>query len=504
MQKGHRYKFWGLFFNPVMIIIYGIGCYYLYGLCQFGGVKKRLPFILACFISVFFWFIICLLINNYRKKHRKVAEDSTDKNQTRNGIQLLAKIWLAIAVSIFFIITGLTGARVYHSGIKYNGNLSWIIEDLKNKRGIEFSHDNIFENGIEGILQDINQKETLPEELYLSSSFSLEFAADGTILNFDTYLYGKNQDGKTESFLITYNRKRSKEIIVYLNGVVSDSFDESKKFAPLSELMNVIPLKETVSKWDSEKYGILYYGVRNWGYNTEGILYIDKDGNTLENKEQGEEIIGYTASVYVPGKEEMYTPARYIASWEEVEAIIEEENTKTTPEIMLNTATTDEMGNMTFYISEKKGYRLSIVDAALGSRFYDLSGTDNGGKTWNQINSDPFLSNGGVAAGLCFINENLGFITLSHSGGTYGEMYRTEDGGITYESVTIPATKVPLNETEMYNPFDLPEVPTAFEDILQLLVGQGQDGDYNSGCKALFQSTDTGVTWEYIKEVNEE
>lgn len=505
VQKGNRYKFWGLFFNPITIIIYTIGCYYLYKLCQYGGVRKRLPIILGCFVSIFIWFIICLLINHYRKKHKKAIEDGVIvESKARNRIQPFVKIWFVVALLAFFIITGITGARVYHSGMKYNGRLSWIIEDLKNKRRIEFSHDNIFENGIEGILQDINQKENLPEELYLSSSFSLEFASDGTILKFDTYLYGKNQDGETESFLITYNREHSKEITLYLNGAVSASYDESKKFTPLSELMNVIPIKETVSQWSSQKYGILYYGVRNWGYNTEGIVYIDKNGNTWENRVQREEIVGYTVSVYVPGKEETNIPVRYIASWEEVEAKIEMENSETTPEIILNIATTDDTGNMTFYLSEEKGYRLSVVDAAAGSRFYDLSETGNGGETWNLLNSDPFLSNGGVAAGLCFINETLGFITLSHSGGSYGEMYRTEDGGITYELVEIPVIEVSLNEVEMYNPFDLPDVPTASEEILQLLVGQGQDGDYHSGSKALFQSVDNGVTWKYIKEVTKE
>ena len=43
-----------------------------------------------------------------------------------------------------------------------------------------------------------------------------------------------------------------------------------------------------------------------------------------------------------------------------------------------------------------------------------------------------------------FLNETLGFIALSHSGGSPAELYRTEDGGATFERVTLPAVEVPL------------------------------------------------------------
>jgi len=31
---------------------------------------------------------------------------------------------------------------------------------------------------------------------------------------------------------------------------------------------------------------------------------------------------------------------------------------------------------------------------------------------------------------------------------------------------------------------------------LNILVGQGSDGDYKGGCKALYQSKDNGITWK--------
>jgi hypothetical protein len=158
-------------------------------------------------------------------------------------------------------------------------------------------------------------------------------------------------------------------------------------------------------------------------------------------------------------------------------------------------------GEETFFINEDLGYQLPVVDAALGSRFYSLLKTENGGTSWETLNQDPYIGRTGVSAGIIFINEELGFIGMSHSGGSYGELYRTKDGGASFEEVSIPEIQVSLSETETYNPFDLPEMPFEENGKLLLLVGQGQDGDYKGGCKALYQSDDRGKTWEYIKEV---
>lgn len=138
-----------------------------------------------------------------------------------------------------------------------------------------------------------------------------------------------------------------------------------------------------------------------------------------------------------------------------------------------------------------------MVDAALGSRFYALFQTQDGGETWQTMNPDPFLNNTGVSSGITFINEELGFIGLSHSGGDYGELYRTEDGGISFEKVMLPEIEVELNDQETYTPFDFPEMPYEEDGRLILLVGQGQDGDYNSGIKAIYESTDNGRTFIY-------
>lgn len=43
-------------------------------------------------------------------------------------------------------------------------------------------------------------------------------------------------------------------------------------------------------------------------------------------------------------------------------------------------------------------------------------------------------------------------------------------------------------------------MPIKEGENLNILVGQGSDGDYNGGIKALYKSKDQGKTWEYVKE----
>lgn len=154
-----------------------------------------------------------------------------------------------------------------------------------------------------------------------------------------------------------------------------------------------------------------------------------------------------------------------------------------------------------FHLSDKDIYALGVVGAALGSRSYALYETNDGGKTWDIINNDPFGGRLGGATGITFIDKKLGFIALSHSGGSYGELYRTDDGGASYKEVSFPEVKVKLNDKETYNPFVLPGMPYREGNELKVLVGQGSNGDYNGVCKALYESKDEGKTWKYVKEV---
>ena len=284
----------------------------------------------------------------------------------------------------------------------------------------------------------------------------------------------------------------------------------------MRDTVNLIRFKEKISYWINEgedRFSILYFGKRNWGYNTAGILYMDKSGNELIDTTPSKVIEGYTVSVYVAEKEDKYTPIR-VNLINDIENqygdnLYSNDNNYNTSEDFSkkeeeikeerSTGYLEDPKNE-FYLFDKIGYRLSVIEAALGSRFYVLDKTTNGGVSWEVINKDPFIGEIGVAEGIKFIDSNIGFIILSHSGGSYADIYRTGDGGKNFQKLIIPEISVTLSNNVSYNPFEFPNIPYEEDGCLFMEVGQGSDGDYNGGVKAIYKSIDKGENWSIVSQ----
>ncbi|PJI07288.1 MULTISPECIES: WD40/YVTN/BNR-like repeat-containing protein [Clostridium] len=478
----------------VFILVYWLAFYELYILCKFGRFKNNVPILIGCLTFFVVWFIILII----RKLRKSAVLDGQSENEYENYSKLKTK-WNCVVLVILVLITCFYGAKIYHDAVKYNGKLAWLLEDLRNKKTVKLQHDNIYKDGVKGLFSDINAKIHMPEKLYVATSFSLKFDSDGKITAFDTFLYGKDSDGKLKTYLISYDGSKSDDITVRLNGNANPTYSKDKLLKPLLDTMKVIPLKKTVSKWNEKQFGILYYGKRSFGYNTTGIMYIDSKGNISSPGMAFSQISGYTVSIYVPGKENEYVPVRYNLLEGSANAKMPEfsnanENKKPSFD-------EPDKASGQFYLSKKVGYRLQVTAAAAGSRSYSLEGTTDGGTTWETINDDPFAGDIGTASGVTFLNDKLGFLCLAKSGGSRGDLYRTEDGGKSYAKVSFPEVKV-TSAGQTYNPFDLPGMPYKKNGILNALVGQGSDGDYNGNSKALYESKDNGKTWGYVKEVS--
>ena len=147
-------------------------------------------------------------------------------------------------------------------------------------------------------------------------------------------------------------------------------------------------------------------------------------------------------------------------------------------------------------------YRMVAVDRALGSSFYVLIGVEDHGKTCAFVNPDPYNGSGGESRWITFIDENLGFSCLAHGAGSYGSLYRTEDGGSSWEIVGYPSARAKFVDGTYYNPFIMPEKVYEEKGILYLEVGQGADGDYYDDelgfCQGLYQSLDRGLNWKFV------
>ncbi|MFD4704406.1 WD40/YVTN/BNR-like repeat-containing protein [Gottfriedia sp. NPDC058432] len=470
--------------NPIFLIGYWVFGLKLASICKYGSIDKNLPILILS--------VVILLSTILFTTIKAVKNSDYKPNKITN-----LKAWKYISIVLFVSITLLYGVNIYKSGTNYNGKLAWYIERLKNQRSVKFEHNNVYNYGVKGIFDDINKKHSMPKKLYIVNNFSIKFNSDGTITSLDTFVYGKNDHGKVESFLITYDKNKSENITVYLHGYAAPNYNDDKLLEPLIETTNVIPIKKAVSKWNEKQYGLIYYGKRNWGYNTNGIINIDKDGREYSPETASTEIIGYTVSLFVPMDKEI-TPARY--------NLIGDPNWSK-PSTTLNQATSDEKKNERintneqFFQSKEVGYKLNVADKALGSTFYSLSKTTDGGSTWTIINNDPYSGTVGGASGIVFLDDKLGFLGAVNPSGNEGALYRTNDGGKTFKKVNYTPHEVKLNNGQSIKPFDTPSMPYEMDGVLSMLVGQGSDGDYNGNSRELYQSNDKGQTWKFIKEI---
>lgn len=347
---------WYLATRPLNLILYGISWFHLYSLCQFGRLHRNVPVLLLCLVwwigVMVYGFYLWICYSRQKRMHeswdavsemkaedvkwyvrrkdncliflkdksvvvvnlQECGNDEADFLDLKlSAVNALGKRKYRLAAGILGVVVTLSGsALVVRSAIPYNGKLSWYLDDLKDKRSVILTHDNIYESGVEGIMRDIGAKVKLPETLCLATSFNLHFASDGTIQTLDTMLYGFDENGDfTDSYLITYNAARSKEIDIYLRGAGGAAFDIDKDFRPLVEAVSVMPLRETVAEWSGqESYGILYYGMRDW-QSSEGIQYLNHKGE-IRSPSAGEDYFsGYSVSVFCPDNEAIM-PVRYL------------------------------------------------------------------------------------------------------------------------------------------------------------------------------------------------
>lgn len=485
-----RIKYWTIFFNPVVLFVYAIGCSKLYLLCQFGGVRRRLPWIAICGVVGVIWIIVWTAL--YFNKKRAGIE----------GIPVRYQRWLlflSLEIWILILITGFYGTKIVHSAKAYNGKLSWKMDEIKSSRKIRLKHNNIYQNGIEGIFEDLKKELKLPDELYIADEFSLKFTKDGTITEIDSFFYGRNSKGVEHSFQIDYDRHKSDKITVWLNGYVDSDYADEMKMNPFMELLDMVDIQQELQTWDArdkaEQFGILYKGYRSFP-GTQGIVAIDEDGSAraLGDEDAAGEDAGYTVSLYVPGDERII-PKRYMNMWDKVH--IEENPIDGGKEQFyeIGACTIDPSeGTLYFFVDQDTGWRLMVTGAALGSRSYGMDATDDGGSTWNKINADPFSGKLGVAEGIVFFDQALGFIGIGGASGQHCEIYVTTDGGQSFAEVLLPIKEITDDVTNIqeHNYMNMPE---RVGSLVQIVLGKEK---YSEGKGLLFQSEDSGAHWQYV------
>lgn len=486
------------------LIFYIFLLYQLWHLCQYGGVRTHFFGLIICAAGVAVTVILCLVLKRDKKNVDKESVEFVKEGKK------ISKTLLSFVLCTFFF-----GGLIIYSAIPYHGALSWKIDEWMRKKEVVLKHDNLFESGVEGVLNDLETELDLPEELYIANKFQVTFDENGDVQTIYAFLYGKDENEEKKTYLIDYNADVSHSMTIRIDGNVNGQYEQDMKLSPMLEILNRADWKEQVKSWsaiseEQQTYEILYLGRRVFD-TTEGLKYIsgDADGDGVETEGNNfiqfgyaGEIVGYEVSLHIPASE-FITPIRYIMEPEYIsQEQLDEERQIQQAEDAQNTEswTVDQVdGTMYFFLNEEIGWRLVVTDAALGSRFYELEKTEDGGAVWKHTNEDPFGGTIGVAEGLLFFNENFGFAGLTGASQSDSQMYVTRDAGLTFEKIQLPMDMIkelPEQASESgftIEDYDYLNMPEKKDSVLTIMVTT--DATESNGI--IFQSKDDGVTWEY-------
>ena len=509
-------------FQTLGLLFYLLTLSQLWSLCWYGGLRRHMPLLLLGFLGM----SVSLLIGLRRK--RKSSEAGSEPVQKRRRIRL--HVAAAALASLFF------GGGIIYSAVPYHGALSWKIEEWTHKKEIALTHGNVFESGVEGVLADLDTALGLPEKLYVSDSYEMTFDGSGAIQSLSAFLYGTDEKGDTRTYLVDYDADKSSSMTVWLDGESGGEYDEDKRLEPMLQIFQQTDWNTQAKSW-SEQFGketvyeILYYGKRSFP-SREGLRLtfssaFDSDAAGTGNQEAGEqrqeeealrerqflaqldrggELSGFEVSLHIPQMSSV-TPVRYMLdpeyiSQETLSRENEKQQAQTAKEAESWTVDRSD-GSMYFFLDGQHGWRLSVADAAAGSRFYVLEQTADGGNSWECINQDPFSGKIGVAEGLVFFDEHTGVAGLSGAAQYYSSLYLTRDGGAVFEQIELPM------ETAVELPESAAEYGQTIEDYAYLNMPKKEGEIWTITVTAgasereglVFQSADSGKSWTYVGTV---
>ncbi|MDO5519147.1 MAG: hypothetical protein Q4G58_01505 [bacterium] len=448
-------------------------------MCTYGGVWFRIPIVALCFILTIYYISWAIAWKAGRKR------------------LFPNRIILIIYAVLLFLIGGVSAGLSIHSLVDVKGVFRTTLGRMGINQRIILEETNLYTEKFSGLLHGIREKVDLSEKLYVKGQLELDYNADGTLTLLKGTVYGKDENENTVVYDISYDVSISNEMSINRKMDSNVSFSDNEKLDPFIRTFNAMLLHMDESVYEASRLHISYGGRKYVPANAENLYLINDQGVSEEADIDQIPEYGDLVTCYIY-KEGMLRERR--------EYLLADDSSSSSSGNDINQdsieprVTTEQDGYSVAEectVDEKIGYRLVTVDAALGTYYYSLYKTTDGGKTYKEINKNPFQGKGGVSHGITFIDNQLGFLCLTNASGENGTLYRTEDGGVTFKEIMIQSDEADAS-------CDLPEMPEQEKEYLQIRVSQGADGDYKGGVTALFISKDRGITWTYIGEIKQE
>lgn len=493
-MRNTRTGYWVILLNPVLLAVWVLGLRKLYQLCQYGDLKGHVPMILACGTLGILWLALWTLVYFRGKRKRKGREAAL---AGRKSVRILTAVLLAAECLAFAGGAAYYGVKIAKAAVPYNGALSWKLEQWRSTRKITLEHDNVFESGLKGVFEDLEKKVDLPEDLYLINEFSLSFNGEGKITQIYGFFGGKAQDGEEHTYLVDYSENDGDQMTLWLDNESSKEYTEADWMNPMLELMDVVDLRSQLGEAAGEEeasFLLTYSGYTMIPSPDQAVVY-QQDGSVSALGERNR-TEGYVVRIQTQIAGAVLAEQDLVNGWRTADTTQEEEKIQQEQDEQKQVGVcymdrTDE--SWYFYLDNENGWRLRVHDAALGSRWYVLDRTNDGGQNWETVNENPFQSQMGVAQGIQFLSDQYGYLSIGGASGSWSQIFVTRDGGVTSAQLQLPWDQV-TGASKSADQYPYLSMPEENGDGLEIRASADSSGQ---GENLVFVSADQGESWQF-------
>lgn len=155
----------------------------------------------------------------------------------------------------------------------------------------------------------------------------------------------------------------------------------------------------------------------------------------------------------------------------------------------------EEEDDHSYFSDEKNGIRIEMRNPFRDRCTVEIYKTKDGGKTWNEIDSN--IGSVYVGTEFLFIDENVGFCHDPHGGvDSYASLQITTDGGYTWEEVKVNKPEV-ITENNIF----FKDLPRTEGEKLTVVAYTVRLNRWPNEKYYKFESTDQGKTWNFVEEL---